>query len=1341
MARYTGEPSDRDERSRSDSVTRSQQHQVEEGRLSFGRLASAEDTDWFLLNIPGPGAYRLVLSLDPANTQPGQVWNSNGAALMALTDSFDRPLWGYGLTYAIAGGDGALGFVWTGPASLNSTYVRIDALFGNAADYVLTLERQGTVSRSQLQGTTGSDWLVGWAGNETIVGDAGDDWLSGGTADDVLDGGPGTDTAMYLDAEGPVTIDLASGRASGADGNDELRSIEGVVGSTYDDTLLGSPAADTLEGDEGDDNLQGGAGDDELVGGPGNDVLDGGPGRDTAVFDGSADDASISFDEISGQLRVTVAGSGTDLLRGVEVLSFDDRDVETARYTDRTAPTIIASSPANGSAAVPVNAPIVLTFDEPVSFGSGTIALRTAQGETVAIYNVLNSNNVSIDGARLTIDPSLNLAGSTAYRIDIAPGTVKDEAGNRLLGANSLTFSTAPAPPEFSVAESSVREGNGNLVFTITLTQAQSVPVTLTAALEAKGTAAAGLDYQPRTATLSFSPGQTSTTFSVPVLDDTLFEPTEVVYLRISAPSVGIINQAVAPGRIVDNDDPSPQTRPMDPLFPLQWYLYPGIGANVLPVWQDYSGRGIKVALFDQGIDARHPDLQGNLDPSLGRLAAQPTTPGGAPLLEDDNHGTAVAGVVAAQRNDIGTVGVAPAATLVSYYSPLDATFTPQAIVNVFELARGVDILNDSWGYAPQYVSSAPWAFYDNFRSERFAAAGAALKSLADTGRKGLGTIVVQSAGNSYSLGDDTNLHNFQNSRYIITVGATDFLGEVTAYSSPGASVLIAAPGGGGGDPLSDILTTDRPGLDGYDPGDVASIRGTSFSAPIVSGVVALMLEANPRLGWRDVQQILANTAVRTGTVQDDWRYNGATHWNVGGMHYDAKGHDLGFGLVDALAAVRLAESWGPRSLTSANLAEASATRSTPEDIPDSGSVHQTLTLGRDIEIERVEVTIRITHSYVGDLSLALRSPIGTTSWLLSRAGQNEARPFGSNQENVDFTFTTVLPMGESSAGVWTLSVYDDAEVDVGRLESWTLNAIGRDASADDTYVFTNEYAVSAASAPERGTLVDTSGVDTLNAAAVTRASTIDLRPGASSQIDGRSLTMGESTWIEHAIGGDGNDVLIGNAQANRLVGMRGGDMLEGAGGDDTLDGGAGFDIARFAGRRADHAISKVGANWRVEDRNGQGGVDQLTDVERLQFTDVNVALDVHGNGPVGQTAQIIRALFGASYLSLPAYVGAGIRLMEGGMSYSDLVALAVATPDFAQRAGSRSNADVVRLLYSNVVGSAPGNDQLGYFVGLLDSGAHTQASLALLACQSTINTESVDLVGLASTGIDYLPG
>ncbi|MBO9497770.1 S8 family serine peptidase, partial [Thalassotalea sp. G20_0] len=153
----------------------------------------------------------------------------------------------------------------------------------------------------------------------------------------------------------------------------------------------------------------------------------------------------------------------------------------------------------------------------------------------------------------------------------------------------------------------------------------------------------------------------------------------------------------------------------------------------------------------------------------------------------------------------------------------------------------------------------------------------------------------------------------------VITVGAINaeqdlgslVLGE-SPFSNPGASILVSAPGSNMASTSRELIN-DNGSVFGDDL-DVA--QGTSFATPLVSGVVALMLEANPNLGYRDVQQILALTARRIDDPNTDWTDNGAHNWNGGGMHTS---HDYGFGNVDALAAVRLAETWEKQSVHADN--------------------------------------------------------------------------------------------------------------------------------------------------------------------------------------------------------------------------------------------------------------------------------------------------------------------------------------------------------------------------------------------------------------------------------------
>lgn len=765
-----------------------------------------------------------------------------------------------------------------------------------------------------------------------------------------------------------------------------------------------------------------------------------------------------------------------------------------------------------------------------------------------------------------TIQTAVRLVARTRGGLSYTPtasGTYYVEVYDFYLNnTGSYTLETW-ALPTVSIADTAIAEGNSgvqNATFTLSLSSASPVPVSVVVTTSGTSTATVGADFNAATSTVTFAAGQTTATFTTQVKGDTTFEPTEAFYVNLSTPQGAVLGDSSAVGLILDNDSPYANL-PTDPFLKLQWYLYDRTGINVFPVWRDYTGNGVKVAVFDQGIDPNHADINNNLLVGLG-VNSVSLSAGGAPVLATDNHGTAVAGTIAAERDGNGTVGVAYGANLVSIYSPLSISQIGEQIANAYTYAKNFDVLNDSWGLANGFSSGTTWAFYDSFQSPEFAAAGAALSSLAATGRNGLGTVVVQSAGNSYNVGDDTNLHNFQNSQYIITVAATDYFGDITSYSSPGASILVAAPGGGGTDTLSDIITTDRVGLAGNNLADYTSITGTSFSAPIVSGIVALMLDANPNLGYRDVQEILAYSARVTSTTSNVWDYNGASNWNGGGLHFDSLNHDLGFGLVDATAAVRLAETWSTSAHTAANRQQVSVTHSPTLLIPDNSiaGAFDSISITQAIDVERVEVTLNVTHPFVGDLSVLLTSPSGTTSFVLWRPQQNPLNAYGTSQSNINFTFDTVLDWGESSVGTWGISILDSAGGYVGTFDSWTLNLIGKPTSVNDTYIYTNEFAEACVDQNSRATLSDSSGVDTLNAAACSSNSLINLASGSGCTVDGQILTIASGTIIENAYCGDGNDTIIGNSSINNLRGGRGNDILNGGVGVDTLIGGAGND-------------------------------------------------------------------------------------------------------------------------------------------------------------------------------------
>jgi V8-like Glu-specific endopeptidase len=218
--------------------------------------------------------------------------------------------------------------------------------------------------------------------------------------------------------------------------------------------------------------------------------------------------------------------------------------------------------------------------------------------------------------------------------------------------------------------------------------------------------------------------------------------------------------------------------------------------------------------------------------------------------------------------------------------------------------------------------------------------------------------------------------------------------------------------------------------------------------------------------------------------------------------------------------------------------------------------------------------------------------------------------------------------------------------------------------------------------------------------------------------------------------GTEGNDRLVGDSLANTISGLGGNDWIQGGPGDDVIDGGAGIDVAVFTGVRSGYTITIGSSGVTVADRTpGRDGTDSLTHVERLWFSDLALALDLTGNA--GVVAKTIGAVLGRDVLAHnKAVVGIGLQLADSGMAYADLVQLALR----ARLGDDAVHEAVVHLLHWNLTGSAPSAYNMTLFKGMLESGAVTQAGLALAAAESALNVSGIDLVGLSSTGLEFSP-
>ncbi|MFM8981183.1 MAG: S8 family serine peptidase, partial [Planctomycetia bacterium] len=469
---------------------------------------------------------------------------------------------------------------------------------------------------------------------------------------------------------------------------------------------------------------------------------------------------------------------------------------------------------------------------------------------------------------------------------------------------------------------------------------------------------------------------------------------------------------------------------PTGPLFANQWHLEntgqsgatAGEDASLRGAWDlGYTGRGVQVGVVDDGLEILHEDLAGNVIPNLSWDYADDN---GDPTR--DEHGTSVAGVTSALgSNSLGGTGAAPRSTMAGF-AVITAGTTDADLADAW--ARSTDVLdtyNNSWGYPAIWGSEvygfapAPTSFSDSVAVGLTQARG------------GLGAVYMKAAGNSGS-GVWANFDATNSLRGVLTIGAVASTGAASSYSQAGAALLVCAPSNGSG---PGITTTDRSGSLGYDAGNYTNgFGGTSSATPLATGVVALVLEANPLLRWWEVPLVLARSARRNATTHFDWSQNGAGHW---------VNHQFGFGVVDAEAAVKMARDLEPTG----SLAAWSASKSVGQLVPKGNStgVSSTITVPADCGVAKayaVRVTVDCDHAYASDLDITLTSPDGTQSMLAYALNRPSGYTVYSNTL-AGVVLGSWRHLDEVPVGTWTLKVTDKANLLDSTWTGWTLEIEG----------------------------------------------------------------------------------------------------------------------------------------------------------------------------------------------------------------------------------------------------------------------------------------------------------
>ena len=536
-----------------------------------------------------------------------------------------------------------------------------------------------------------------------------------------------------------------------------------------------------------------------------------------------------------------------------------------------------------------------------------------------------------------------------------------------------------------------------------------------------------------------------------------------------------------------------------DPLINYQWYLD---RLSVKRTWdenENLDGSGIQIGVLDDALQLDHEDLRANIavDQSLNVLrdvgSANVYNP--RPLNCDSGHGTAVAGIIAARGdNGLGVKGIAYKASIfgVNYL----ANSQDQSLRNglLRDLNRTA-ISSNSWGGTA----------LTRLRNRLSAATEMALELGLASGFNGKGISYVFAAGNHRRVSYDPSEHDsfpsatrdhpyedlstyeeLHNHPGIIVVCAVGYDNLSASYSTPGANLWICGASNSGrrtsqleslGLPTTD-LSGDEAGYnarlsavedtncrrtnvsyssDCFDfgrPYNYSSLpaaggdtnyhrffTGTSAATPTVSGVIALLRQANSDLTWRDVKLVLAESAEQIDpsagidSMDLGWQSTGGGYHNR--SRFYTHHHDYGFGLVDAFAAVALARNWtlvpSARATTMIQ-----GTRA-----PDSTNTQQTFTFSiADANnaaitfVEYVQVEIKSSYLDFGELTIALASPQGTQSVLTQQHGclAWSGEVSGANRRNpravdrcddlVDgWTFGTAAHLGENLNGEWELSI------------------------------------------------------------------------------------------------------------------------------------------------------------------------------------------------------------------------------------------------------------------------------------------------------------------------------
>lgn len=271
----------------------------------------------------------------------------------------------------------------------------------------------------------------------------------------------------------------------------------------------------------------------------------------------------------------------------------------------------------------------------------------------------------------------------------------------------------------------------------------------------------------------------------------------------------------------------------------------PNADINITQAWETTQGEGVKVAVIDDSFDVNHEDLQANIYKAYNADNGSSDVSNNSSY--ESSHGNSCAGFIVAPINSKGIVGTAPKSKLIAIKLLGESD---SDIIKAFEYAKnqGAKVISCSWG---------TYNLSEALNSE--------LKSLYESG-----ITILFASGNDKKDLDETGINDESESPWVLGVGASAENNDVTTYSNYGKNMDFLAPGGDTQLSIG-LLGLDDSGYKGSSnqqgivTNNYAFTDGTSFSAPIASGVVALMYSVNPNITPAQVREILIETSDKIG--------------------------------------------------------------------------------------------------------------------------------------------------------------------------------------------------------------------------------------------------------------------------------------------------------------------------------------------------------------------------------------------------------------------------------------------------------------------------------------------